>query len=77
MITLTIFPIVPCLRKSPHLIAEFHWSLNICKQVKNQITTQLINGLSIILLGTIPVNMTSKLLMLIAIKMYGLVFIEQ
>ena len=47
-------PIVACLRKSPHLIAEFHWSLTFCKQVKNQITTQLINGLSIILLGNYP-----------------------
>ena len=49
-----MFPIVSCLRKSPHLIAEFHWSLNLCNQVKNQITAQLINGLSIILLGNYP-----------------------
>ena len=43
---------MPCLRKSPHLIAEFHWSINFCKQVTKQITTQL--GFSIDLLGNYP-----------------------
>ena len=41
LVTLTTIPIVPRLRKSPHLIAEFYWSLYVCKQVKKQITTQL------------------------------------
>ena len=41
LVTLTTNPIVPRLRKSLHLIAEFYWSLYLCKQVKKQITTQL------------------------------------
>ena len=42
---------------------------------KNQITAQLRNGFSIIWI--ISVNMTFKILMLVVIKMYALVFIEQ
>ena len=41
LVTLTTNTIVPRLRKSLHLIAEFYWSLYLCKQVKKQITTQL------------------------------------
>ena len=43
---------MPCLRKSPHLLTEFHWSTKVCKQVTKQITTQL--GFSIVLLGNYP-----------------------
>ena len=41
LVALTTNPIEPRLRKSLHLIAEFYWSLYLCKQVKKQITTQL------------------------------------
>ena len=41
LVTLTNFAIVPCLRKSPHLIAEFYWILYPCKQVKNKLQHSL------------------------------------
>ena len=69
MVTLTNIPIVPSLRKSPHLIAEFYWRLNLCKQIK----TKLQHSLQMVQFywGIIPVNMTSKILMLIVMKIYG------
>ena len=54
LVTLTNFAIVPCLRKSPHLIAEFYWILYPCKQIKKQITTQLTNGFPAVLLRNYP-----------------------
>ena len=37
LVTLTNNAIVPCLRKSPHLIAEFHWSVYPYKQVETKL----------------------------------------
>ena len=44
-LTLTDNAIVPCLRKSPHLIAEFHWSVYPCKQVETKLqhTLQMVS----------------------------------
>ena len=33
--------IVQCLRKFPHLIAEFYWSLYLCKQVITKLQQNL------------------------------------
>ena len=50
--------------------ASNRWISLKCKDLlegENQIITQLRNGFSIVLLGNIPVNRTSKILMLVVI----------
>ena len=64
-LTLTNNAIVPCLRKSPHLIAEFHWSVYPCKQVETKLqhTLQMVSRW--FYWGIIPEDISSKTAMLI------------
>ena len=41
LVTLTILAIAPWLRKSRHLIPEFHWSVKICKKLETKLRHNL------------------------------------
>ena len=61
MVTLTNNPILPSLRKSAHLIAEFHWRLRLCEQVKTKLQHNVQMFSQQLYWGIIPVNMTFKI----------------